>query len=144
MILHLLFLIALLYSTVQYSTRRKKTLETRERTSNRQLNRHIASTGRDLNRVSVRGECSHHTAPPLLPKYNIQDTQYSGISNKRTPSELEKGVRSWNWPLRECKNTEFLWELRKQRFVEVAIRRAFRSSSRLRESVRRAYTVRSI
>ena len=74
----------------------------------------------------------------------MQDTQYSGISNKRTPSEREKGVRSWNWPLRECKNTEFLWELRKQRFVEVAIRRAFRSSSRLRESVRRAYTVRSI
>ena len=141
MILHLLFLIALLYSTVQYSTRRKKTLETRERTS-KKLNPHIASTGRDLNpcQCERRVLTPHRATPPP----QIQDTQYSGISNKRTPSEREKGVRSWNWPLRECKNTEFLWELRKQRFVEVAIRRAFRSSSRLRESVRRAYTVRSI
>ena len=49
----------------------------------------------------MRGECSHHTARPLPGhKYNIQDTQYSGNSRKRTPSTGPD--RLW-----ECKNTEF-------------------------------------
>ena len=35
------------------------------------------------------------------------------------------GVRNWGWPLTECQNTEFVWELENQRFVKVAVRRAF-------------------
>ena len=43
---------------------------------------------------------------------------YKFSSRKRTPSEGKKGVRTCSWPLTGCKNTEFIWELRKTGFCE--------------------------
>ena len=44
---------------------------------------------------------------------------YSGSSLKRTHSGREKGVRTGGaGRLRECNNTEFVWELRKREFGE--------------------------
>ena len=46
------------------------------------------------------------------------ENKYSGSSGKRTPSGREKGVSIGPSLLRECKNTEFVWELRKTGFCE--------------------------
>ena len=43
----------------------------------------------------------------------MNDVIYSGISRKRTPSGAKKVPVTGAGRLRECKNTEFVWELRK-------------------------------
>ena len=54
-----------------------------------------------------------------------KNRQNIGSSRERTPSGGEKGVR-----FRECKITEFVWELRKTGFVKVAVNRAVRLRQR--------------
>ena len=46
------------------------------------------------------------------------ENKYSGSSRERTPSGREKGVSIGPGPIRECKTTEFVWELRKTGFCE--------------------------
>ena len=64
---------------------------------------------------TYRGNCS-------LKMSVVNDgVRYSGSSRERTPSGREKFVRnSGAGRLRECKNTEFVWELRKAGFLEVS------------------------
>ena len=72
------------------------------------------------------------TEPTQIGQYS----EYSGSSRKRTPTGREKDVRNWSWPgLRECKNTEFVWELRKKAFCEGGHKQSFPLT---RVSVRRA------
>ena len=49
-----------------------------------------------------------------VPSLNFK---YRGSSRKWTPSGREKGFRKWGC-LQECKNAEFVWELRKKTFCE--------------------------
>ena len=46
------------------------------------------------------------------------ENKYSGSSRELTPSRREKGVSIGPGLIRECKTTEFVWELRKTGFCE--------------------------
>ena len=48
----------------------------------------------------------------------LENKYSSGSSRELTPSGREKGVSIEPSLLRECKNTESVWELRKTRFCE--------------------------
>ena len=101
-----------------------------------------------LNLTIVHPKASHPTFPINTPLYNDKLSLHSlpidaplTISQKRYkhtvealvsghPRDAKKVFVTGAGHLREFKNTEFVWELRKTHFVKVAISRAFQLRER--------------